>query len=71
MASLQHWQLSECVRISVLSGTGLRNVKGLLRRPEATMLVQRMQIGELKPGDVKGLLEAQRAKMAASAEPAA
>ena len=33
-------------------GTGLRNVKGLLRRPEATLLVQKMQTGELKPGDV-------------------
>ncbi len=38
------------------------------------MLVQWMQIGELRPGDVKGLLEAQRAKMAPAApapEPAA
>ncbi len=32
------------------AGTGLRNVKGLLRRPEATLLVQKMQNGELKPG---------------------
>ena len=38
-------------------GTGLRNVKGLLRRPEATLLVQKMQTGELKPGDVKRLLD--------------
>ncbi|CAD7695766.1 unnamed protein product [Ostreobium quekettii] len=37
-------------------GTGLRNVKGLLRRPEASLMVQRMQHGEIKPGEVKGLL---------------
>lgn len=45
-------------------GTGLRNVKGLLRRPEATLLVQKMQNGELKPGEVKDLLTAGKAKMA-------
>ena len=38
-------------------GTGLKNVRGLLRRPEATLLVQKMQTGELKPGDVKRLLD--------------
>jgi hypothetical protein len=32
------------------AGTGLRNVKGLLRRPEAGLLVQKMQGGELQPG---------------------
>ena len=31
-------------------GTGLANVKGLLRRPEATLLVQKMQLGNLQPG---------------------
>lgn len=31
-------------------GTGLRNVRGLLRKPEASLLVQKMQTGELKPG---------------------
>eukprot|EP00967_Tisochrysis_lutea_P015704 scaffold17700_cov18-Tisochrysis_lutea.AAC.1 len=30
-------------------GTGLQNVRGLLRRPEATRLVQKMQTGVLKP----------------------
>lgn len=34
----------------VCFGTGLRNVRGLLRRPEATALVQKMQHGELRPG---------------------
>ena len=34
------------------AGTGLRNVKGLLRRPEASLLVQKMQTGEVKPGEV-------------------
>lgn len=33
------------------AGTGLRNVKGLLRRPEAALLVQKMQNGELQPGE--------------------
>jgi len=37
-------------------GTGLRNVRGLLRRPEAALLVQKMQNGELQPGEVKELL---------------
>lgn len=35
-------------------GTGLQNVKGLLRRPEATALVQKMQTGVLKPGAWEG-----------------
>lgn len=34
----------------VCFGTGLRNVRGLLRRPEATPLVEKMQHGELRPG---------------------
>lgn len=34
------------------TGTGLRNVKGLLRRPEAGLLVQKMQNGELQPGEL-------------------
>ena len=41
-------------------GTGLRNVRGLLRRPEATLLVQKMQHGELRPGEAQGLLEEAR-----------
>eukprot|EP00955_Chlamydomonas_euryale_P102935 365455-Chlamydomonas_euryale.AAC.1 len=45
-------------------GTGLRNVKGLLRRPEATLLVQKMQTGNLSPGDVKDLLAKQRELLA-------
>eukprot|EP00798_Chlamydomonas_sp_ICE-L_P009092 gene9092-16216_t len=44
-------------------GTGLRNVRGLLRRPEATMLVQKMNLGEVKPGEVKELLRAQEELM--------
>ena len=35
-------------------GTGLKNVRGLLRRPEATLLVQKMQNGELQPGEPSG-----------------
>ncbi|KAF5829843.1 hypothetical protein DUNSADRAFT_15428 [Dunaliella salina] len=37
-------------------GTGLQNVRGLLRRPEAAPLVQKMQTGVLKPGEVRELL---------------
>lgn len=40
----------------VCFGTGLRNVRGLLRRPEATALVQKMQHGELRPGEAADLL---------------
>lgn len=47
-------------------GTGLANVKGLLRRPEATLLVQRMQAGTLQPGDVKELMAEQAARTAAA-----
>lgn len=48
-------------------GTGMRNVKGLLRRPEATYMVERMQHGDIKPGEAKellrkGLEEVQRAE---------
>lgn len=35
------------------TGTGLLNVRGLLRRPEARLLVQQMQKGEVKPGEAK------------------
>lgn len=34
----------------VCFGTGQRNVKGLLRRPESTVLVEKMKHGELRPG---------------------
>jgi hypothetical protein len=44
-------------------GTGLRNVRGLLRRPEATLLVQKMQHGELRPGEAAGLLEEAKRQM--------
>lgn len=37
--------------IPAFSGTGLQNVKGLLRRPEAQMLVEKMQTGLLQPGE--------------------
>jgi hypothetical protein len=54
---------AQCLRNSVTddlhtccvwrAGTGLRNVKGLLRRPEAAVLVQKMQNGELRPGEMR------------------
>ncbi|PNW76779.1 hypothetical protein CHLRE_11g475850v5 [Chlamydomonas reinhardtii] len=44
-------------------GTGLRNVRGLLRRPEASLLVQKMQTGELKPGEVQDLLTKAKEEM--------
>jgi len=46
----------------VCFGTGERNVKGLLRRSEATELVKTMQRGELRPGDVQALIEEGRAR---------
>lgn len=49
----------------VCFGTGLRNVRGLLRRPEATALVQKMQHGEVKPGEVRELLKKARDEMKA------
>lgn len=48
------------------AGTGLRNVRGLLRRPEAAGLVRKMQNGELQPGEVKGLLEKAKAELQAA-----
>ena len=48
----------------VCFGTGERNVKGLLRRSEATELVKTMQRGELRPGDVQALIEEGRARNA-------
>lgn len=69
------YEFTECpqcygrgVRVcGVCFGTGLRNVKGLLRRPEATALVQRMQHGELRPGEVQELL-AQSSKKTSSTQ---
>ncbi|KAF8068443.1 PSA2 [Scenedesmus sp. PABB004] len=46
-------------------GTGLQNVKGLLRRPEAGLLVEKMQSGLLQPGEVKELLKKQQELLAA------
>merc|ERR1719159_1462558 len=40
----------------VCFGTGLGNVRGLLRRAEATVLLEKMQHGELYPGEVQNLL---------------
>ncbi|KAK9823608.1 hypothetical protein WJX72_004203 [[Myrmecia] bisecta] len=69
------YEFTECpqcfgrgVRVcGVCFGTGLKNVKGFLRKPEATPLVQRMQHGELKPGEVQELLAKQAAEKAAAA----
>jgi len=55
----------------VCFGTGLRNVKGLLRRPEASMLVDKMQHGELRPGEAAKLIEEAKAKMIKDREAAA
>lgn len=40
----------------VCFGTGLRNVRGLLRRPEATLMVAKMRNGELRAGEQTVLL---------------
>jgi hypothetical protein len=61
----------------VCFGTGERNVRGLLRRPDSTEIVKAMQRGELRPGDAQRLLKEGRdgagdaAAAAAAAEPAA
>jgi CCR4-NOT transcription complex subunit 6 len=73
------YEFTECpqcfgrgVRVcGVCFGTGMRNVRGLLRRPEATALVQKMQHGELRPGEVQELLERSRREQAAAAAAAA
>ena len=52
----------------VCFGTGLRNVKGLLRRPEATALVEKMRHGEVKPGEVRELLRGAKEQMAREEE---
>lgn len=71
------YEFTECpqcfgrgVRVcGVCFGTGMRNVRGLLRRPEATALVQKMQHGELRPGEVQELLaKSQRAGAAGGAD---
>ena len=51
----------------VCFGTGLRNVRGLLRRPEAKLLVDKMQHGEVRPGEVQELLRQGREAMEAAA----
>lgn len=65
------YEFTECpqcygrgVRVcGVCFGTGLRNVRGLLRRPEATTLVQKMQHGELRPGEAAELLTKAKKEM--------
>ena len=48
----------------VCYGTGEGNVRGLLRRSEATELVRRIKQGELRPGEAQELLSKQRAAKA-------
>ena len=58
----------------VCFGTGERNVRGLLRRPDSTEIVKAMQRGELRPGDAQRLLKEGRdvaAPMAEMAKPVA
>ncbi len=44
----------------VCFGTGLRNVRGLLRRPEATLMVAKMRNGELRAGEAAFVRPCQR-----------
>ena len=46
----------------VCYGTGQGNVKGLLRRAEATDIVKRIREGELRPGEAQDLLKAAAAR---------
>ncbi len=50
----------------VCYGTGAGNVKGLLRRAEATDIVRRIRQGELRPGEAQELLRAAAAREAAA-----
>jgi DnaJ-class molecular chaperone len=77
------YEFTECpqcfgrgVRVcGVCFGTGERNVRGLLRRPDSTEIVKAMQRGELRPGDAQRLLKEGRdgagGAAAAAAEPMA
>jgi hypothetical protein len=49
----------------VCYGTGEGNVRGLLRRSEATELVKRIKSGELRAGEAQALLKQQREAMSA------
>ncbi len=49
----------------VCYGTGEGNVKGLLRRSEATDIVRRIRQGALRPGEAQELLRASAARQAA------
>ncbi|CAG9460348.1 unnamed protein product [Pedinophyceae sp. YPF-701] len=67
------YEFTECpqcygrgVRVcGVCFGSGLRNVRGLLRRPEAALMVEKMQHGELQPGEAQELIRKAKEKMAA------
>lgn len=73
------YEFTECpqcfgrgVRVcGVCFGTGERNVRGLLRRPEATEIVKAMQRGELRPGDAQRMLKEGRDGAAPAAAAAA
>ena len=47
----------------VCFGTGVYNVRGLLRRPEAKELVRQIARGGIAPGEAKILLEQARREM--------
>ena len=49
------------------AGTGEANVKGLLRRAEATDIVRKIKEGELRPGEAQELLRATRERASAAA----
>ena len=51
----------------VCYGTGEGNVRGLLRRSEATELVKRIKSGELRAGEAQALLKKQREALASLA----
>ena len=63
--------MDECKPLvcGVCFGTGERNVRGLLRRPEATAIVRAMSRGELRPGDAQAMLKEGRSGMSDQAMP--
>lgn len=54
----------------VCFGTGVLNVRGLLRRPEASLLVKQIARGGIRPGEANILLDKRRKELQAEAEAA-
>merc|ERR1711977_746136 len=54
------YEYTEC---PLCFGTGVYNVRGLLRRPEAALLVKQIARGGIQPGEAKKLIEQAKREM--------